>query len=82
MNGPVALHGGGEFLPGDETFLRAVLEMAPRADGLVRVAIVPTAAARGRLDLAASNGVAAVRRVAAAAGIPASVGAVRVVDPA
>jgi len=56
--------------------------MAPRADGLVRVVIVPTAAARGRLDLAASNGVAAVRRVAAAAGIPASVGAVRVVDPA
>ena len=82
MTGPVALHGGGEFLPGDERFLRAILELAPRAAGVVRVAVVPTAAARGRPDLAAANGVEAIRRVAADAGIPVDVEAVRIVDPA
>jgi cyanophycinase-like exopeptidase len=82
VNGPIALHGGGEFLPGDERFLRAILEQAPRVRGIVRVAVVPTAAARGRPDLAAANGVAAFRRVAAAAAIAIVVEAVRVVDPA
>ena len=82
MSGPVALHGGGEFLPGDDVFLRALLLMARRSDGLVRVAVVPTAAARGRPDLAAANGVEAIRRVAAAAGVGAVVEAVGVVDPA
>jgi cyanophycinase-like exopeptidase len=82
VNGPIALHGGGEFLPGDEPFLRAILELAPRSDGAVRVAVVPTAAARSRPDLAAANGVAAFRRVAAAAAIAIVVEAVRVVDPA
>lgn len=80
MNGPVALHGGGEFRRGDETFLRAMLDLAPRASGVVRVAVVPTAAARGRPGLAASNGVAAFRRVAADAGIPLLAEAVPVVD--
>src|SRR6187397_2893564 len=78
MSGPVALHGGGEFLPGDEVVLRALLELAPRADGAVRVAVVPTAAARGRPDIAAANGVAAIRRVAADTGIPAVVEPVRI----
>ena len=82
MSGPVALHGGGEFLPGDDVVLRALLEMAPRSEGLVRVAVVPTAAARGRPDLAAANGVESIRRVAAATRIPAVVEAVRIVDPA
>ena len=82
MSGPVALHGGGEFLPGDEPFLRTILELAPRADGVVRVAVVPTAAARGRPDLAAANGVAAFRRVATEAGIAVVIEAVRVVDRA
>ena len=82
MKGPVALHGGGEFLPGDERFLRAILELAPTASGVVRVAVVPTAAARGRPDLAAANGVEAIRRVAVDAGIAVDVEAVRVVDPA
>jgi cyanophycinase len=80
MAGPIALHGGGEFLPGDERFLDALLDAAvaaaarTRSDvtghalpssapgGAVRVAVVPTAAARGRPDLAGSNGVAAFRR--------------------
>ena len=54
----------------------------PESDGLVRVAVVPTAAARGRPDLAASNGVDAFRRVAADAGIAVVVEPVRVVDAA
>jgi cyanophycinase-like exopeptidase len=82
MTGPVALHGGGEFLPGDEPFLLAILGLAPRVDGMVRVAIVPTAAARGRPDLAAANGVAGFQRVADDAGIPVLIDAVRVIDAA
>jgi cyanophycinase-like exopeptidase len=82
VTGPIALHGGGEFLPGDEPFLRAILELAPHMDGVVRVAVVPTSAARGRPDLAAANGVAAFRRTAAEAGVEIVVEAVRVVDAA
>ena len=82
MNGPVALHGGGEFLPGDEAFLRAVLELAPRVSGVVRVAVVPTAAARGRPSLAAANGVDAFRRVAANLDLAILAEAVPVVDAA
>lgn len=81
MSGPVALHGGGEFLPGDERFLEALVRMTP-GDRAVRVAIVPTAAARGRPDQAAANGVAAFRRVAARTGHPLVVEAVRVIDAA
>ncbi len=80
MNGPIALHGGGEFLPGDESFLRAMLDLAPRAGGVVRVAVVPTAAARGRPALAATNGVNAFRRVAVDLDIPILAEAVPVVD--
>ena len=85
MSGPIALHGGGEFLPGDEPFLAAILDLAAqrvRADRPIRVAIVPTAAARGRPDLAAANGVGAFERVAAAAGLDIRVAAVAVVDEA
>jgi hypothetical protein len=31
MIGPLALHGGGEFLSGDEPFLRHLLELASTA---------------------------------------------------
>ena len=82
MNGPVALHGGGEFLPGDEPFLRAMLEFAARVGDPVRVAVVPTAAARGRPALAAANGVDAFRRVAADLGVAILAEAVPVVDAA
>ena len=75
---PIALHGGGEFQPGDEPFLDALLEAARRAAAgrhgdvseLIRVVVIPTAAARGRPDLAASNGVEAIRRRGGAAGLP------------
>jgi cyanophycinase len=78
--GPTALHGGGEFLPGDERFLAAIIEAAPRTDGVVQAVVVPTAAARGRPDLAAANGVEALRHVAAAAGIELDAAPLRVVD--
>ncbi len=53
MSGPIALHGGGEFLPGDEPFLAALLDLAARrvrGDRPIRVTVVPTATARGRPD--------------------------------
>jgi cyanophycinase len=82
--GTIALHGGGEFLPGDEAFLTAVLRAAPRAeretDVALRVVVVPTAASRGRPELAASNGVRAFERVAADAGIAVEVAPVPVTD--
>jgi cyanophycinase len=79
MTGLLALHGGGEFLAGDEPFLRAVLAAAPEPR---RIVIVPTAAARGRPDLAAANGVIALERVAEAEGLAATVGVARVIDSA
>ena len=85
MSSPVALHGGGEFLTGDEPFLAALLELAAaraRSGRSLRVAIVPTAAARGRPDLTAAYGVAAFERVAEGAGLAVEAGAVAVVDAA
>jgi cyanophycinase len=80
VSGVVALHGGGEFLAGDEPFLRAILAAAPQRSGVVSAAVVPTAAARGRPDLAAANGVEALTRVGASAGCPVQAASVRVVD--
>ena len=83
MSGPIALHGGGEFQEGDEQFLAALLELAVARSGdalPIRVAIVPTATARGRPDVAAAYGVAAFERVAAVTGLDIDVFAVRVVD--
>lgn len=81
MNGPIALHGGGEFLPGDERFLGAILLMAPN-DRPVRVAIVPTAAARGRPDLVAAMGLAAFERAGVGSGHMMSVEVVPISDAA
>lgn len=83
MSRVVALHGGGEFLAGDEPFLDALLRAAAGRVGAgrpIRVGIVPTAAARGRPDLAAANGVAAFGRVARAARLDATVRAIHIVD--
>jgi cyanophycinase len=74
------LHGGGEFLPGDEPVLRELLGLAPAVDGVVLVAIVPTAAARGRPDLAGAHGVEAFRRIAAEAGTRVEVEVVPVLE--
>jgi len=90
MSGPVALHGGGEFQPGDEPFLQHLLGLAREgsgraADRPLTVAIVPTAAARGRPDLVGTYGTAAFERVAgrgsAGAG-PVTIDVVPVLDAA
>ena len=93
MSGRVALHGGGEFLPGDEPFLRALLEAAGGAadardsGDAIRVVVVPTAAARHNPDAASRFGASAFQRVAEAnadarAGRPVQVETARVVDTA
>ena len=86
MTGRVALHGGGEFLPGDERFLSALIRAAaadrgPTAQPLT-VAILPVAAARHRPDLAAGLGRETFDRIARAAGVEARVDAALVVDAA
>ena len=88
MAGPVALHGGGEFLPGDEPFLRALLDAAAvHADERggphepIRVVVVPTAAARNNPDAASRFGTSAFQRVADG-GRPVRIDTARVVDAA
>jgi cyanophycinase-like exopeptidase len=100
--GRVALHGGGEFRPGDEPFLRVILEAAasvararaavavappPGArrqldddPAAVRVVLLPTAAAGERPEMAVAFGSAALRRVAAEAGIAVDIEAAMVVN--
>ena len=87
MAGPVALHGGGEFLPGDEPFLRALLDAAAvqadergGPDEPIRVAVMPTAAAGQSPDVAARFGTTAFERLAGTAGRPVNVETARVVD--
>jgi cyanophycinase-like exopeptidase len=84
--GPIGLHGGGEYEPGDEPFLRLLLDAAAvpaagrGAGGPVRIAILPTAAAGSRPDLAAEHGVAAFGRTADRAGVTVRTDVVPVVD--
>lgn len=86
--GTLALHGGGEFEPGDERFLAALIEVArERAEAQavgrpVQAVVVPTAAARGRPDLAGARGTAALERVAASLGIALAASVVPIVDAA
>ena len=86
MAGPVALHGGGEFLPGDEPFLRRLLDAASIAAdaragraAAIRVVVVPTAAARNNPDAASRFGTSAFERVADG-GRPVQIDTARVVD--
>jgi cyanophycinase-like exopeptidase len=89
MSGAIALHGGGEYLPGDEAFLDAWLATAPWPGGEpteptepLRVVVVPTAAARGRPELAGAHGVAAIERAGARLGRVIEVGIVPVLGRA
>jgi cyanophycinase-like exopeptidase len=88
VSGTIALHGGGEFQAGDEAFLAAWLRSArpdrpePTSDAPLHVVVIPTAAARGRPELAAANGVAAIQRVAADLQLPCAVSTVAVLDRA
>jgi cyanophycinase-like exopeptidase len=84
--GRVALHGGGEFLAGDERFLGRLLEASlsrrHSSDRLVpvRVSIVPVAAARSMPGAAVAHGRSAFTRVARAAGLEIDTEAALVVD--
>jgi len=82
MSGPIGLHGGGEFMAGDEPFLLALLEaVRPAAHaGAIRVVFMPTAAARHRPDATARHGREAIERVAAGANLPVNVGTALIVD--
>ena len=87
--GPIALHGGGEFLPGDETFLDELLDVTSRTvdghaggDGALRIAILPTAASRGLPDRAAAFAVETFEARALARGYPIRVDVARVIDAA
>ncbi|HEY7969059.1 MAG TPA: Type 1 glutamine amidotransferase-like domain-containing protein, partial [Candidatus Limnocylindrales bacterium] len=118
MTGAIGLHGGGEYLAGDEPFLDALLVAAARAvaereaghsaadpprdeddveghriaatgagpDGssvpVIRIVVLPTAAARGLPDRAATTGVRAFERRAAALGLAARIEVARVLDGA
>jgi cyanophycinase-like exopeptidase len=95
VNGPIGLHGGGEYGHGDEPFLDALIVAARRAaawrhhDGhgngaaaLLRIVILPTAAARGRPDRAAAMGIAALTRRVDGLGQPFRVEVAEVLDAA
>lgn len=68
MSGPLALHGGGEFRPGDEPFLRRLLDLAAlaRADDAraIRVELVTSAVARHQPEATFEFAAVALRRVA------------------
>ena len=89
LTGPIGLHGGGEYVAGDEPFLDALLAAAARAaegqtppHDRIQIVVVPTAASRGLPDRAAATGVQAFERRAAIAGLPVRVNVARIVDPA
>jgi cyanophycinase len=90
MTGPIALHGGGEFLPGDEPFLDALLESAAlvaadrgrRSPAPIHVVVLPAAAARHAPDRAAAFGVAAFEQRARVTGRHVAIDVARVIDRA
>ena len=90
LAGPIALHGGGEFLPGDEPFLDALLEAAAvaaadrgrRSPEPSRIVVLPAAAARHAPDRAGAFGVAAFEQRARVTDRRVMVDVASVVDPA
>jgi cyanophycinase-like exopeptidase len=95
MNGPIGLHGGGEYLLGDEPFLDAMIAAARKAAGsratnghsltdaepaTVRIVILPTAAARGRPDRAAAMGITALNDRAGPLGGPIRIDVAAIID--
>ena len=83
MSSPIVLHGGGEFLTGDEACVSAVLALGAARAGAVRpirVVVVPTATARWSPERSAAQGAAAFRRVATLDGLTVEAEQVMVVD--
>ena len=87
MTGLVALHGGAEYVAGDEPAMDALVAAAvdaaaARGDDRPRVVVLPTAAAPYRPDLAVADATRAFKAAATRAGVRVSVAAAMVVDPA
>ena len=82
----VALHGGGEYVTGDEPAMDALVAAGATARaaagdaGPIRVVLVPTAAARHRPDLAAATGRRAFEAAGARAGLVVEVTVASVLD--
>ena len=91
MDGAIGLHGGGEYQTGDEPFLDALIGVAresanARINGAdpvtapIRIVILPTAAARGRPEMAAALGISALTGRAGRVGEPFRVDVAAIVD--
>ena len=86
MTGLLALHGGGEYVAGDEAAMDALLLAAADAAAQQaaatrpRIAIVPTAAARQRPDAAVATGERAFAAAAERAGLTVEIGAARILS--
>ena len=82
MTGLLGLHGGGEYVTGDEAAMDALLAAAVDAAGregigtIPRIVIVPTAAARQRPQAAASHGERAFAAAASRARVSVEIGVV------
>ena len=82
MTGLLGLHGGGEYVSGDEAGMDALLAAAVEAAGregpgtVPRIVIVPTAAARQRPEMAASHGERAFAGAASRARVSVEIGVV------
>jgi cyanophycinase-like exopeptidase len=80
VTGLLALHGGGEYVAGDEAAMDALVAAAVDAasregEGVVpRIVLIPTAAAGGRPDLAAANGERAFAAAASRGRVPVEIG--------
>ena len=80
MSGLLALHGGGEYVAGDEAAMDALLAAAVDAAGAdgpgiaPRIVLVPTAAARQRPQAAAAHGERAFAAAAGRAGVTVEIG--------
>ena len=88
MRGVLALHGGGEYVRGDEAAMDALVVAAldaaklEGADVVPRIVIVPTAAARQRPETAAAHGERSFAAAADRAGIEIDIGVARVLSRA
>jgi cyanophycinase len=82
MTGLLGLHGGGEYVSGDEAAMDALLAAAVEAAGregpgtVPRIVIVPTAAARQRPEMAASHGERSFAAAASRARVSVEIGVV------
>jgi cyanophycinase len=83
LTGPVALHGGGEFDPGDEAVLAELVQAAlrrPHHRDPIRIAIAPTAASAYDPARSAAHGASAFEGVATSIGLAVRCETAMVVD--